>query len=914
MTLLFVLSSCTSTATFAPVADAGADQQVLLGEPVSLDGTNSHDLDGTVESWSWRLVLAPRGSTTSLTDAEGAGLTLTPDLAGVYVVALQVTDDQGEVSALDLANITVGSGNAAPTVELTASATDVVPRALVALTASGRDPEGEALSWEWSVQAAPAATEATIEGGDTEASFVPDVGGVYVLGVRATDGTSWSQRADVVVSVDSPDENDPPVARCSAPEDDVEVGVSAALDGTGSVDPEGAPLGYAWALAERPNGSRAYLEDASEPVAALVPDVEGTYRFKLQVSDGETASESCETSFRAVDAPPTLCEQALIVDHLDDATVGEATGGTWAGGRFFGGLDTSGGGALRWSPDLGASWTVAWWMRTDPDTREHIVLAGDAWELVRSEEELRLEELSADASLGDGSWSAYALRWDGAEASVYQDGERLFSGAAGLEGTTTLQLGSRYDTGLTGAIDEVMVWARALTDEEIVETASSAAQPCTGDVDASAPTLSVTSPTTDTETSAGWVAVTGTTSDASDVAWVSVNGVDALATSPGFSEWIAWVAVDSAGTSLQVEAEDVAGHSRVLTGATVSEAPRCYPDASLVLRFDEVAPGEAVDTSSSQQALTDELGGRTLGRFGNAALHEGGPGLRADDLVPDQFTASAWVLQTDASPAAEVLGQAGRFGMGFAAYRPACTGYTESGTSVVVVGPTSPRGRWMHLACRYDGVELAIAVDGIVHDSTEVALAVVDSPLDVAANPDLPWYGLIDQLVVYEDAEDDDALAAQVADADPCDTLTNTAVAATASATLEPTSPDLALDGLALEIALTSWHAPDAGTASLTLELDGLVGVTEVRWSNTNGNPSTPRATADYAVWASTTGAFDGEETLLLDGAGVLDDQQRWTFDAVEAPVPASHVRFDVLGWHGHGGGLAEIHVLGVEP
>jgi chitodextrinase len=72
-----------------PVADAGADQTVILGETVNFDGSGSYDLDGTIVAYDWDF-----GDSNS-----GSGETTTHDYleAGEYTVALTVTDDDGDV-------------------------------------------------------------------------------------------------------------------------------------------------------------------------------------------------------------------------------------------------------------------------------------------------------------------------------------------------------------------------------------------------------------------------------------------------------------------------------------------------------------------------------------------------------------------------------------------------------------------------------------------------------------------------------------------------------------------------------------------------------------------------------------------------------------------------------------------------
>lgn len=80
--------------------------------------------------------------------------------------------------------------------------------------------------------------------------------------------------------------NEPPVAD-AGPDKDVSIGDTVKLDGTGSYDPEGAPLTYSWQFVSNPDDSKATLEEPETPAPKFVPDVKGQYKLKLTVSDGE---------------------------------------------------------------------------------------------------------------------------------------------------------------------------------------------------------------------------------------------------------------------------------------------------------------------------------------------------------------------------------------------------------------------------------------------------------------------------------------------------------------------------------------------------------------------------------------------------------------------------------------------------
>jgi len=74
-----------------PVADAGADQAVVPGQTVILDGGNSSDPDGDVLTYYWDLQSRPAESS-SLFTSTSENPSFTPDFYGSYTVRLVVND------------------------------------------------------------------------------------------------------------------------------------------------------------------------------------------------------------------------------------------------------------------------------------------------------------------------------------------------------------------------------------------------------------------------------------------------------------------------------------------------------------------------------------------------------------------------------------------------------------------------------------------------------------------------------------------------------------------------------------------------------------------------------------------------------------------------------------------------------
>ena len=100
-----VMVTAGSAANLPPVANAGPDQTVAVGQTVTLDGTGSSDPESSALTYSWTFVSVPSGSTATLTNPTTVNPTFVPDVAGAYVVGLVVND--GTFNSANTANVTI---------------------------------------------------------------------------------------------------------------------------------------------------------------------------------------------------------------------------------------------------------------------------------------------------------------------------------------------------------------------------------------------------------------------------------------------------------------------------------------------------------------------------------------------------------------------------------------------------------------------------------------------------------------------------------------------------------------------------------------------------------------------------------------------------------------------------------------
>ena len=83
----------------APIANAGENQTLEVGNNVVLDGSHSTDTDGDTLQYQWQFNSKPSGSSATLIDANTVHPYFTADVAGTYTLQLIVNDGQVDSGA-----------------------------------------------------------------------------------------------------------------------------------------------------------------------------------------------------------------------------------------------------------------------------------------------------------------------------------------------------------------------------------------------------------------------------------------------------------------------------------------------------------------------------------------------------------------------------------------------------------------------------------------------------------------------------------------------------------------------------------------------------------------------------------------------------------------------------------------------
>jgi chitinase len=150
---------------------------------------------------------------------------------------------------------------------------------------ASRDPDGDGLTFAWSLVRAPSwrSTAALSDTTTVAPTFLPDWAGVYEFELAVSDGTLWSARDTVRVRA-----NTPPRAAVWTPGFGevllVPVGVPYALPGIPG-DEDDDPLTYAWTVLRKPSGSHPTLTNTTSISPTFVADLPGRYDVELVVDD-----------------------------------------------------------------------------------------------------------------------------------------------------------------------------------------------------------------------------------------------------------------------------------------------------------------------------------------------------------------------------------------------------------------------------------------------------------------------------------------------------------------------------------------------------------------------------------------------------------------------------------------------------
>lgn len=308
-----------STVDLGPfIIDTQPNVSAISPSTAGNDSTTNVTITGT-DFMSNATVLIGTADMTNVVFASSTELTATvPANLNAATYDIKVTNPTSAKSGTKSSAFTVTSSNTAPTIDAGNDSTVTVGTIAVTLSGTADDPDGDTMTYQWSVTSAPTGGSTTITSQTslTGASFTPDEAGSYTIQLSVSDGTV-SVTDTMTLTVNTAN-NATPIVDAGAAQS-VVVEATVALAGTVTDSDQGDSWTYSWTITTRPTGSAASLTGSDTLTPSFTADKAGTYVISFTATDSASAVSSPDTVSIVANGQPTASagtDQAVITGEV----------------------------------------------------------------------------------------------------------------------------------------------------------------------------------------------------------------------------------------------------------------------------------------------------------------------------------------------------------------------------------------------------------------------------------------------------------------------------------------------------------------------------------------------------------------------------------------------------------------------
>ncbi len=256
---------------FPPIAKAGDDITVKVGESVKLDASNSTDSDGMISSYEWRV------GTTLLSSSQ---VFEKSDFGeGEHRVTLKVTDDEG-LTDTDTIVVTISDKeNLSPLAKAGTNLSIKFGENVTLDASKSTDSDGEIVAYEWKEENKLLSNSSSFSKKDFSV-------GKHTITLTVTDNDGATDKDIVTVTV-AKEGNLAPIANAGA-DITITLGGTISLDASKSSDSDGEIVEYKWSYNSSENSTNNYISNS--PYRSFTPQrlfTGKTYLFTLTVKDND---------------------------------------------------------------------------------------------------------------------------------------------------------------------------------------------------------------------------------------------------------------------------------------------------------------------------------------------------------------------------------------------------------------------------------------------------------------------------------------------------------------------------------------------------------------------------------------------------------------------------------------------------